>query len=105
VFLRRGPQPDGTEWWGFVLIGVILIGIAGLGLSGAFGELGGAGRFRSLVLFGIPLGVVALVIGMVKLFRDDGPRDDARPEGDRPGPARPDGPGPDVERPDGMIDR
>lgn len=99
MFLRRDRGWGDT--WGLISIGIVLCVLSVLGLTGAFGEIGHAGRFETIVLVGVPLGIVAIVGGIVNLARqwarsrDDTDGDDS--VSDRPGRDRP--------APDGMIDR
>ncbi|WP_445442471.1 hypothetical protein [Clavibacter sp. km1a] len=97
-----------------MLLGVVLCAVSVLGLTGAFGELNGARHFGTIVLIGVPLGLVAIGGGIANAFRGgsdlrEGDRDAPEP-GDRADLPRPDGSGPDgtdpaPTRPDGMIDR
>jgi hypothetical protein len=89
VFLRS--RSRGRETWGLVILGIGLCVVSVLGLTGVFGEIGNAGRFDTIVLVGVPLGLFAIGAGIVNAFRGG-----SDPE-DRSGPERP--------GPDGMIDR
>jgi hypothetical protein len=99
VFLRR--ERGWGDTWGLIAIGVVLCVVSVLGLTGAFGEISSVGRFETIVLSGVPLGIVAIVGGIVNIFRQAArPRDDTHDDGsvsDRP--SRGD------TAPDGMIDR
>jgi hypothetical protein len=99
VFLRR--DRGRADTWGLIAIGVVLCVVSVLGLTGAFGEISSVGRFETIVLFGVPLGILAIVGGIVNIFRQAArSRDDTHDDGsvsDRPGRDRP--------APDGMIDR
>ena len=66
VFLRRGKSTDG---WALIGFGVFACIFSAIGLSGGFGtELGG--RTETLVYLGVPLGVAAIVVGVISLYRD-----------------------------------
>jgi hypothetical protein len=66
VFLRRGKSTDG---WALIGFGVFACIFSAIGLSGGFGtELGG--RTETLVYLGVPLGVAAIVLGVISLYRD-----------------------------------
>ncbi|WP_043673822.1 hypothetical protein [Clavibacter michiganensis] len=115
MFLRNGSRSRGQEAWGLVILGVVLCVVSVLGLTGAFGEISSAGRFDTIVLFGVPLGLFSIGAGIVTAFRGsrvagDGDGDDPARTGDRS--ADPDAEGADVDTtdrdrpaPDGMIDR
>ncbi|WP_237583264.1 hypothetical protein [Clavibacter tessellarius] len=89
--------------------------ISVLGLTGAFGEISSAGRFDTIVLFGVPLGLFSIGCGIANWIRgwsDPGDEEVDDPEhvGDRAGlpdadPADADGRVRDRPTPDGMIDR
>lgn len=112
MFLRS--RSRGRETWGWVISGVALCVISVLGLTGAFGEISSAGRGDAIVLFGVPLGLVAIGTGIVNALRgwsDPGDEEVDDPEhvGDRAGlpdagAADADGRGRDRPTPDGMID-
>jgi hypothetical protein len=116
VFLRD--RARGRDTWSLVVLGVVLCALSVLGLTGAFGELDGAGRFGTVVLIGVPLGLVAIGGGIangIRGLRDTsagsgsgaGSGDDGAPApaGDRADLSGPDGTDPEPTRPDGMIDR
>jgi hypothetical protein len=98
-----------------VILGIALCAISVLGLTGVFGEISSAGRFDTIVLFGVPLGLLAIGAGIANGIRgwgDPGDEevDDLEHVGDRSGlpDARAtdaDGAGRDRPGPDGMIDR
>jgi hypothetical protein len=122
VFLRS--RSRGRETWGLWILGLGLCLISVLGLTGVFGELR-TGRGTSIILFGVPLGLFAIGLGVANAIRgwgDPGEEEVDDPEhvGDRaglPDAAEPDAvgaetdgadrerPGPDRPAPDGMIDR
>jgi hypothetical protein len=112
VFLRD--RVRGRDTWSLVVLGVVLCALSVLGLTGAFGEIGSGGKLDTIVLLGVPLGLVAIGGGIVNAFRGgrdtrEGDRDDDRdaaaPPGDPADPPGPDGSDPEPARPDGMIDR
>jgi hypothetical protein len=114
VFLRD--RARGRDTWSLVVLGVVLCAVSVLGLTGAFGELDGAGRFGTVVLIGVPLGLVAIGGGIangIRGLRDtsagsgsgSGDQGAPAPAGDRADPPGPDGTDPEPTRPDGMIDR
>jgi len=67
MFMRRGKSAEG---WALIGFGVIACIYSVFGLSGGLGPLSEAGRSATLVYFGIPIGVFAIVLGIVALFRD-----------------------------------
>jgi hypothetical protein len=113
VFLRS--RSRGRETWGWVILGIALCVVSVLGLTGVFGEISSAGRGDSIILFGVPLGLVAIGAGVANWIRgwsDPGEEEveDLPHAGDRSGLPREDGSGgqgadPEPTRPDGMIDR
>jgi hypothetical protein len=99
VFLRS--RSRGRETWGLWILGLSLCLISVLGLTGVFGELGSGGRFHTIVLFGVPLGLVVIGLGIVNAIRgwsDPGDEevDDPAQVGDRAGL-------PDAEAPGGSV--
>ncbi|KDP92299.1 MULTISPECIES: hypothetical protein [Clavibacter] len=108
MFLRKGSR--GNETLGLVILGVVLCVVSVLGLTGAFGEISNGGRFDTIVLLGVPLGLVSIGGGIVNWIRGwsdpgDAEVDDPPHVGDRSGLPDPDGDGPGRPAPDGMIDR
>nr|WP_228495164.1 hypothetical protein [Clavibacter sp. VKM Ac-2873] len=103
----------GRETWGWLILGVALCAVSVLGLTGAFGEISNAGRGDTIVLFGVPLGLLAIGGGVANWIRgwsDPGDEEVEDPAhvGDRAGlPVDGEGDGEveDQSRPDGMIDR
>jgi hypothetical protein len=67
MFLRRGKS---TEGWALIGFGVFACIVSGIGLSGGFGSLPEAGRTGTLIFLGIPIGIVAVIGGIVSLYRD-----------------------------------
>jgi hypothetical protein len=112
VFLRS--RSRGRETWGLWILGLGLCAVSVLGLTGVFGELR-SGRGTGIILFGVPLGLFVIGVGVVNAIRggsDPGGSevDDPAHAGDHSGLPADDGagrPGPDPDRtgPDGMIDR
>lgn len=100
---------------GLWILGIALCVISVLGLTGAFGEISSAGRFDTIVLFGVPLGLFSIGCGIANWIRgwsDPGDEEVDDPEhvGDRAGlpdaaAADADGRVRDRPTPDGMIDR
>ncbi|MFS4507050.1 hypothetical protein ACMA46_12515 [Clavibacter sp. Sh2141] len=93
-----------------MLLGVVLCAVSVLGLTGAFGEISSAGKLDTIVLLGVPLGLVSIGAGVVHAFRGgrvprDGDRDAPAEPGERADLQRPGGTDPAPTRPDGMIDR
>ena len=73
MFLRD--RVRGRDTWSLVVLGVVLCALSVLGLTGAFGDLDGAGRFGTVVLIGVPLGLVAIGGGIangIRGLRDTG---------------------------------
>ena len=75
---------------GLWILGIALCVVSVLGLTGAFGEISGAGRFGTIVLFGVPLGLLCIGCGIVNWIRgwsDPGDEevDDSAHAGDRAG--------------------
>ena len=113
MFLRRDRGRGDT--WGLIALGVVLCIVSVLGLTGAFGEISNGGRFDTIVLFGVPLGLAAIGGGIANWIRgwsDPGDEevDDPAHVGDRAGlldedEAEAEGDAADASRPDGMIDR
>jgi hypothetical protein len=113
VFLRS--RSRGRETFGLVILGVGLCVVSVLGLTGVFGEISAAGRGSTIVLLGVPIGLVVIGMGIVNAIRgwsDPGDEevDDPEHAGDRAG--LPDeeatevgATGRDRPAPDGMIDR
>jgi hypothetical protein len=102
VFLRS--RSRGRETWGYVILGVFLCLTSVLGLAGILGEIT-TSRGSTLVLFGVPLGLLSIGVGVANALRgwsDPGDEEvDGPPHaGDRAGL-----PGEEASRPDGMIDR
>ena len=69
------------------LLGVVLCAVSMLGLTGAFGEIRSGGKLDTVVLFGVPLGLLAIGAGIVNGIRGrSGPGgpgiDDPAVEGD-----------------------
>ncbi|MBP2459100.1 hypothetical protein ABID70_001667 [Clavibacter michiganensis] len=93
------------DTWGLIALGVVLCVVSVLGLTGAFGEISSVGRFETIVLVGVPLGLLAIGAGIVNWIR--GWNDPGGPEAEDPVHAgdRAGLPGEDGSRPDGMIDR
>ncbi|MDQ0745375.1 hypothetical protein QFZ62_002683 [Clavibacter sp. B3I6] len=112
MFLRD--RARGRDTWSLVVLGVVLCAVSVLGLMGVFGELDGAGRFGTVVLIGVPLGLVAIGGGIangIRGLRDtsagagSGDEGAPAPAGDRADLSGPDGTDLEPTRPDGMIDR
>ncbi|MFD2341227.1 hypothetical protein ACFSM7_12945 [Clavibacter michiganensis subsp. tessellarius] len=113
MFLRSRARWRATL--GLWILGIALCVISVLGLTGAFGEISSAGRFDTIVLFGVPLGLFSIGCGIANWIRgwsDPGDEEVDDPEhvGDRAGlpdadPADADGRVRDRPTPDGMIDR
>jgi hypothetical protein len=113
VFLRS--RARWRQTLGLWILGIALCVISVLGLTGAFGEINGAGRFGAVVLFGVPLGLLSIGCGIANWIRgwsDPGDQevDDPALVGDRAGlhdeeASDPGAIGPDRPAPDGMIDR
>jgi hypothetical protein len=108
VFLRS--RSRGRDTFGLVILGVGLCVVSVLGLTGVFGEISSAGRGSTIVLLGVPIGLVVIGMGIANAIRGwsdpgDAEVDDPPHVGDRSGLPGPDGTGPDSTRPDGMIDR
>ncbi|CCE76283.1 hypothetical protein [Clavibacter nebraskensis] len=102
MFLRS--RSRGRETWGYVVLGVFLCLTSVLGLAGILGEIT-TSRGSTLVLFGVPLGLLPIGVGVANALRgwsDPGDEevDDPPHAGDRAAL-----PGEDASRPDGMIDR
>jgi len=102
VFLRRERRWPDT--WGLIALGVVLCAVSMLGLTGAFGEIRSGGKLDTVVLFGMPLGLLAIGAGIVNGIRGrSGPGgpgiDDPAVEGDAEATGR------DRPAPDGMIER
>ncbi|MDO4044280.1 hypothetical protein [Clavibacter michiganensis] len=106
MFLRS--RSRGRETWGYVILGLFLCLTSVLGLTGVLGELT-TSRGSTLVLFGVPLGLLSIGVGVANALRgwgDPGAEEVEDPAhvGDRAGLPREGGV--EVEsRPDGMIDR
>jgi hypothetical protein len=118
VFLRS--RSRGRETWGLWILGLGLCVVSVLGLTGVFGEIRSSSRLATVVLVGVPLGLVVIGAGVVNAIRGWGDPggaevDDLPHAGDRSGlpvddgsgrqASGPDGPSPDGPGPDGMIDR
>jgi hypothetical protein len=102
VFLRS--RSRGRETWGWVIFGLALCVISVLGLTGAFGELGTVGRGETIVLFGVPLGLLAIGTGIANWIRgwsDPGGEEveDPAHAGDRAGLPDAEAPGPHATGP------
>jgi hypothetical protein len=67
MFLRRGKSTEGGALIGF---GVFACIFSAIGLSGAFVSLPETGRAGALILIGIPVGIAAIIGGIVSLYRD-----------------------------------
>jgi hypothetical protein len=67
MFLRRGRSTDG---WVLIAFGVFACVFSVIGLAGGFGPEPGGGRLGALVVLGIPLGIAAVIVGVVSLYRD-----------------------------------
>jgi hypothetical protein len=113
VFLRS--RARWRQTLGLWILGIALCVVSVLGLTGAFGEISGAGRFGTVVLFGVPLGLLSIGWGIANWIRgwsDPGDQevDDPALVGDRAGLHDEEAPdpgatGPDRRGPGGMIDR
>lgn len=68
MFMRRGGS---TEGWALIGFGVVACLFSALALSGAFGSVPDGGRAGTLAYLGIPVGIAAIVVGIVGLRRDD----------------------------------
>jgi hypothetical protein len=66
VFLRS--RSRGRETWGLWILGLGLCAVSVLGLTGVFGELG-SGRGTGIILFGVPLGLFVIGVGVVNAIR------------------------------------
>jgi hypothetical protein len=66
VFLRSEKKSPG---WGFIAVGLVFCVFSLVSLSGMLGPVPDTGRAASLTVFGIPAGVVAIIIGIVSLAR------------------------------------
>lgn len=66
MFLRS--RSRGRETWGLWILGLGLCTVSVLGLTGVFGELR-AGRGTSIILFGVPLGLFVIGLGVVNAIR------------------------------------
>ncbi|CAQ02417.1 hypothetical protein ACR8AL_15245 [Clavibacter sepedonicus] len=75
MFLRS--RSRGSETLGLVILGVVLCVVSVLGLTGAFGEISNAGRFDTIVLLGVPVGLVSIGAGIVNWIRGWGDPGDA----------------------------
>ena len=67
MFLRRGKSTDGLALVGFGIFACIF---SAIGLFGGFGTVDSGGRLGLMVYFGIPLGIAAIIGGIVSLYRD-----------------------------------
>jgi len=67
MFLRRGKSTDGWALAGFGVFACIFSAIV---LSGALGAPPGGGRAATLAFLGIPIGVAAIAVGVVSVYRD-----------------------------------
>jgi hypothetical protein len=67
VFLRRGKSTDG---WAMVGFGIFACIFSLIGLSGGSGAVESVNRLGLMILFGIPLGIAAIIGGIVALYRD-----------------------------------
>jgi hypothetical protein len=113
VFLRSRARWRATL--GLSILGIALCVVSVLGLTGAFGEISSAGRFDTIVLFGVPLGLFSIGCGIANWIRgwgDPGDEevDDPEHAGDRASlpdeeATEVDATGRDRPAPDGMIDR
>ncbi|ALD13474.1 hypothetical protein [Clavibacter capsici] len=54
---------------GLWILGIALCVVSVLGLTGAFGEISSAGRFGTIVLFGVPLGLLSIGCGIANGIR------------------------------------
>ncbi|WP_411699055.1 hypothetical protein [Conyzicola sp.] len=66
MFLRSGKSTDG---WALIGFGVFACIFSAIGLSGGFG-LAPGGRAGTLIFLGIPLGIAAIIAGVLSLNRD-----------------------------------
>jgi len=69
MFLRRGKSTDG---WALIGFGVFICIFSAIGLSGGFGSAP-VGRLGTLTYLGIPIGIAAIVVGTISLYRGDRP--------------------------------
>jgi apolipoprotein N-acyltransferase len=67
VFLRRGKSTDG---WALVGFGIFACIFSWIGLSGGSGAVESVSRLGLMIHFGIPLGITAIIGGIVVLYRD-----------------------------------
>ncbi|OUE17846.1 hypothetical protein BFL34_03097 [Clavibacter michiganensis] len=67
MFLRSRARWRATL--GLWILGIALCVISVLGLTGAFGEISSAGRFDTIVLFGVPLGLLSIGCGIANWIR------------------------------------
>jgi hypothetical protein len=67
IFLRSEKKSPG---WGYVVVGLIFCGFSLVGFSGMLGFIPDTGRAATLTVIGMPVGVVAIIIGIVILSRD-----------------------------------
>lgn len=65
MFLRRGKS---TQGWALIGFGVFAAIFSIIGLVGGFGDSFG-GRTETLVYLGIPIGVAAIIVGILSLYR------------------------------------
>ncbi|KQN45120.1 MULTISPECIES: hypothetical protein [unclassified Frigoribacterium] len=68
MFTRRGKS---TEGWALIGFGVLAFLFSVIALSGGFGPIPDGGRAGTLAYLGIPVGIAAIVVGIVGLRRDD----------------------------------
>ena len=66
MFLRSQKKSPG---WGLIAFGLVLCLLSVILLSGIFGPVPEAGRASSVALFGVPLGIATIVVGIVTLLR------------------------------------
>ncbi|KZC95176.1 MULTISPECIES: hypothetical protein [Clavibacter] len=72
MFLRS--RSRGRETWGLWILGLGLCVVSVLGLTGVFGELR-AGRGTGIILFGVPLGIFTIGLGIANAIRGGGDTD------------------------------
>jgi hypothetical protein len=81
VFVRRPPADEKpATGWQLVVIGLVFIAL-GVGAFLAFSYWDWQGRIEGLALFGVPIGIVVIVWGIVRSARDAVRRLRARRDG------------------------
>jgi uncharacterized BrkB/YihY/UPF0761 family membrane protein len=67
MFMRRGKTTDG---WAIIGFGIFAIIVSATWYAGWWGSPPSGSRSQLFAYLGLPLGIIAIIVGIVSLYRD-----------------------------------